>query len=117
MKPNPLLSLNHFTVPVVRILVLPRCGCVRGARPAYVPITDVFVISALTMGSVPSGGWVAHDAEKRALVSQAPVFGTHACPRGTCVVGAQGNANDRNAQRSRLAHANAKNPAAWRPKT
>jgi len=41
MKPNPLLSLNHLTVPVVRILVLPECGCVRGARLANVPITDV----------------------------------------------------------------------------
>jgi len=32
MKPNPLASLNHFTIPVVRIAVLPS-WCCAGRNP------------------------------------------------------------------------------------
>jgi hypothetical protein len=54
MKPKPLASLNHFTVPVVRISRLLIFLCGRGPVMPYVPTTVFLVINALTIGLVPT---------------------------------------------------------------
>src|SRR5687767_5911565 len=88
MKPNPLLSLNHFTVPVVRIACIPQCGCVRGARRAYVPITvsrDLYPHD----GRVPSGDSLSLTTQKKGHWNPGPGSEHVRAGEGTCAAGAK----------------------------
>src|SRR5690349_4480557 len=103
MKPNPLLSLNHLTVPVVRILVLPFGVAVFGARDERTYRSQMWlVIPALTTGSVPSDFPGRSRRRRCETPPWSPKCSEHnRALTGTGVDGAQGNANRRNAQRRR----------------
>src|SRR3954463_5474229 len=87
MKPKPLASLNHFTVPVVRMF-LPLDDVVLCSECGNAVLTDttLFVNDALTMGSTAAvDGQITN--EKRTLaLSPGPFYslGTIPCKQSMC---------------------------------
>src|SRR3954447_6090075 len=85
MKPKPLVSLNHFTVPVVRICRTPRMLGNRSPAVPYVPTTDgVLRELALTMGCALENQSLRGEVPERVV----PRRGSRTTKQGPCERGA-----------------------------
>src|SRR5438477_12795210 len=75
MKPKPLASLNHFTVPVVRIsILLENCNCVVGVAERAVQTDPQLLVMTLTPGTFLTtiGGRQRRDTKKEARECEGP---------------------------------------------
>src|SRR5258707_15322360 len=76
MKPKPLASLNHFTVPVVRIsILLERCNCVVGVAERAVQTDPQLLVMTLTPGTFLTtiGGRQRRDPKRTPPNANAPL--------------------------------------------
>src|SRR6185503_20479937 len=82
MKPKPFESLNHLTVPVVRIVVLHMLICCVGSAEHAVPTdTTCFVTKALTMGDPQHADHSRHKRKRACSQFGRPQYTSGTCPR------------------------------------